>query len=215
MHGGAWRNGVAANFATPAEMFVNAGAHYIALDFTSVDGAGGSLFPMVDQVRRAVAWVWKNAAEIGADQSKVYVLGHSSGGHLAGCIVTTDWKDYGLPDRILAGALVCSGMYDLTPVRLSKRSKYVKFTDEMVDKLSAIKRLDRINTPLIVGYGTCETPEFQRQAREFSAALTGAGKPHELVVGEGYNHFEIAETIANPYGLIGRRVLKMMGLGKG
>jgi arylformamidase len=216
VHGGAWRNGVSANFHTPAEMFVHAGAHYIAVDFTSVDAAGGSLFPMADQVRRAVAWAWKNAAEIGGDPDRLYVLGHSSGGHLSGCIVTTDWaKDYGVPAKILAGALLCSGMYDLTPVRLSKRSKYVNFTDEMVEKLSAIKNLDRINCPLIVGYGTNETPEFQRQARDFSAALTKAGKSHELVVGEGYNHFEMAETIANPYGLIGRRVLKMMGLGPG
>jgi arylformamidase len=104
-------------------------------------------------------------------------------------------------------------MYDLTPVRLSKRSEYVRFTDDMVEKLSAIRRLDRIGMPLIVGYGTEETPEFQRQARDFAAALKTSGKPHELVVGAGYNHFEIAETIANPYGLIGRRVLRMMGLG--
>ena len=216
IHGGAWRNGVAGNFHTPAEMFVNAGAHYAALDFTSIDNAGGSLFPMVDQVRRGVAWVCKNAREIGADPARVYVLGHSSGGHLASCVVTTDWAgEFGLPAKILAGALVCSGMYDLTPVRLSKRSKYVNFTDEMVAKLSAIRHLDRINMPLVVGYGTNETPEFQPQARDFTAALEAAGKPHELVVGVGYNHFEIAETIANPYGLIGRRVLAMMGLGPG
>lgn len=216
IHGGAWRRGVSADNHTPAEAFVNAGAHYIALDFTNIDAAGGNLFPMVDQVRRGVAWVYKNAKEIGGDPAKLYVLGHSSGGHLSGCVITTDWaKDYGLPPKILAGALVCSGMYDLTPVRLSKRSEYVKFTDEMVEKLSAIRHLDKINMPLVVGYGTAETPEFQRQGRDFTAALKAAGKPHELVVGAGYNHFEIAETIANPYGLIGRRVLKMMGLGPG
>jgi arylformamidase len=171
---------------------------------------------MVDQVRRAVAWVYKNAREIGADPAKVYVLGHSSGGHLASCVVTTDWaKDYGLPAKIIAGALLCSGMYELTPVRLSKRSEYVKFTDETVEKLSAIRRLDMINMPLIVGYGTEETPEFQRQGRDFAAALKKAGKSHELVVGTGYNHFEMAETISNPFGVTGRRVLKMMGLGAG
>lgn len=216
IHGGAWRRGVSADNHTPAEMFVQAGAHYLAADFSNIDDHGGSLLPMVDQVRRAVAWSWKNAREFGGDPSRFYVIGHSSGAHLTACVITTDWaKDYGVPDNIIAGALTCSGMYDLTPVRLSKRSEYVKFTDETVDKLSAIRRLDRINMPLIVGYGTEETPEFQRQAREFAAALEQAGKPHELVVGVGYNHFEICETIANPYGLIGRRVLKMMGLGPG
>jgi arylformamidase len=216
IHGGAWRRGVSGDNHTPAEMFVNAGAHYLAADFSNVDDHNGNLLPMVDQVRRAVAWTWKNAREFGGDPAKLYVIGHSSGGHLTGCVVSTDWaKDYGLPAKIIAGALCCSGMYDLVPVRLSKRGEYVKFTDEMVDKLSAMRHLDKINMPLIVGYGTEETPEFQRQARDFSAALTKAGKPHELVVGTGYNHFEIAETISNPYGLIGRRVLKMMGLGPG
>ncbi len=216
IHGGAWRRGVSADNHTPAEMFVNAGAHYLAADFSNIDDHKGDLLPMVDQVRRAVAWTWKNAREFGGDPRKLYVIGHSSGAHLTGCIITTDWAtDYGVPADIIAGSLTCSGMYDLTPVRLSKRSEYVKFTDETVDKLSAIRRIDRINMPLVVGYGTDETPEFQRQARDFAAALKAAGKPHELVVGPGYNHFEIAETISNPYGLIGRRVLKMMGLGPG
>lgn len=216
VHGGAWRRGVSGDNHTPAEMFVNAGAHYLAADFSNVDDHNGNLLPMVDQVRRAVAWTWRNAREFGGDPAKLYVIGHSSGGHLTGCVVSTDWpKDYGLPSKVLAGALCCSGMYDLVPVRLSKRGEYVKFTDEMVDKLSAMCHVDKINMPLIVGYGTEETPEFQRQARDFASALKKAGKPHDLVVGVGYNHFEIAETISNPYGLIGRRVLNMMGLGPG
>lgn len=216
VHGGAWRNGSSWQFATPAEMFVGAGAHYVVLDFTNVDNAGGSLFPMIEQVRRAIAWVYRNAQEIGGDPEKIFVLGHSSGAHLTGCVCITDWKgEHGLPERVVAGAVTCSGMYDLRPVRLSKRSKYVNFTDEMVAKLSSIDHIGRINMPLVVAYGTEETPEFQRQNREFAAAVKAAGKPVELLVGEGYNHFEIAETLANPYGLLGRAALKLMGLGRG
>ena len=92
-------------------------------------------------------------------------------------------------------------MYDLAPVRLSKRSSYVRFTDAMVEKLSAQRHLDGLHTPLIVAHGSCETPEFQRQTRDFAAAVKAAGKPIELLVGEGYNHFEMLETLANPYGL--------------
>jgi len=103
-------------------------------------------------------------------------------------------------------------MYDLKPVRLSKRSKYVKFTDAMEEELSAIRHLDRLHTPLVLTYGTYETPEFQRQTREFAAAVQAAGKPVEMLVGEGYNHFEMLETLANPYGLLGRAVLTQMGL---
>jgi arylformamidase len=104
-------------------------------------------------------------------------------------------------------------MYDLEPVRLSKRSKYVKFTDAMEQELSAMRHLDRLHTPLVLSHGTYETPEFQRQSRDFAAAVKAAGKPVELLVGEGYNHFEMLETLANPFGLLGRAVLGQMGLG--
>jgi arylformamidase len=214
IHGGAWRNGRAADFAYLAEVFVHAGAHTVILDFTNIDAAGGNLMTMAQQVRSAVAFVYRNAASFGGDPGRLYVSGHSSGGHLAGTVVAADWrKDFGLPGDLLKGALLCSGMYDLKPVRLSARSKYVKFTDEAEQELSALRHLDRIACPLLVGYGTCETPEFQRQARDFAAALKAAGKPVQLLVGQAYNHFEMLETLASPYGLLGRAVLAQMGIG--
>ncbi|MGZ3410183.1 MAG: alpha/beta hydrolase [Xanthobacteraceae bacterium] len=212
LHGGAWRRGRAADFAFQAEMFVKAGAHHVVVDFINVDDAKGDLMPMVDQVRRAVAWTWKNAASFGGDPNRIYLIGHSSGAHLAGCVAVTDWPRYGTPEKILAGVLLCSGIYDLAPVRLSKRSEYVNFTGEMENALSAQRHIDRLNAPLIVAYGTNESPEFQRQPREFTDAVRKAGKPVELIVAEGYNHFEIAETMGNPYGAIGRAALGMMGL---
>ena len=59
-------------------------------------------------------------------------------------MVTHDWRKEGLPVDILKGAALGSGMYDLKPVRLSKRSKYVKFTDEMEQALSAQRHLDKL-----------------------------------------------------------------------
>jgi len=213
VHGGAWRGGLAKNYAFPAELFVNAGAHFVVLDFASVAELGGNLLPMAEQVRRAVAWVWRNAREFGGDASRLYISGHSSGAHLAGTVLVTDWKkEFDLPAEVIKGALLCSGMYDLKPVRLSARSSYVKFTDAMEDALSTQRRLARIGCPVIVAHGTQETPEFQRQTRDFAAALKAAGKPVQLLVGQGYNHFEMLETLASPYGLLGRSVLEQMGL---
>jgi len=212
IHGGAWRANKAADYAFLAEPFVKAGAHYAVLDFTNVDQAQGSLFPMVEQVCRAVAFVHANAKSFGGDPGRLYLSSHSSGSHLAGCVVTHDWRKANLPADILKGATLSSGMYDLKPVRLSKRSKYVKFTDEMEAALSAQRHIGLLHTPLIVAYGTYETPEFQRQTREFHAAVKAVGKPAELIVAEGYNHFEMLETLGNPYGLLGRAVFAQMGL---
>ena len=84
IHGGAWRVGAASEFAVLAEPFVDAGAHFAVLDFTNVDAAGGDLFPMVEQVRRAVGWLYRNAGKFGGDHNRLHLISHSSGSHLAG-----------------------------------------------------------------------------------------------------------------------------------
>ena len=216
IHGGAWRGGLARNSAYAAELFVNAGAHFVVPDFINVIESKGDLMPMAEQVRRVVAWVHRNAASFGGDPDRIYVSGHSSGGHLAGCVLVTDWqKDFGLPADVVKGGLVCSGLFDLKPVRLSARSSYVKFTDGVEQALSSQRHLDKLNCPVVAAHGTLETPEFRRQTRDFAAAVTAAGKPATLLVGDGYNHFEIIETLANPYGLLGRAVLEQMKVATG
>jgi arylformamidase len=215
IHGGAWIRGDAKSYSAPAEMFVGAGAHYIVPDFTSVADAGGSLFPMAEQMRRAIAWVWRNAASFGGDPNRLYIGGQSSGAHLAAVALTTDWpREFDVPADIVKGGLCTSGMYELAPVRLSARANYVKFTDAMVEALSPIRHLDRLGAPVIVSYGTYETPEFIRQAKEFAAAVRDAGKLRELVVAENYSHLDLPETLCCPYGLLGDAVLKMMGLAR-
>jgi arylformamidase len=168
---------------------------------------------LADHVCRAIAWVYENAPRFGGDPNRLYIGGQSSGGHLAAVTLTTDWqRQFGMPADIIKGGMCISGMYDLTPVRLSARNRYVEFDDATVAALSPIRHLGRLQTPLIVAYGTCETPEFRRQNREFAAAVKAAGKPVRLLVGEHYNHFELPETLGNPYGLLGRAALDLMGL---
>jgi len=213
IHGGAWRSGSAKGNAFPAEVFVAAGAHYIAPDFVAVQNAGGSLIVTADQVRRAIAWVYRNATSFGGDPERIYISGHSSGAHLAGVAITTDWRrDFSLPADVIKGAVLVSGMYDLRGPRLSSRSSYVKFDDSTEEALSPQRHIDRLTTPLIIAYGSLETPEFQRQSRDFAAAVKDAGKPVELLRGEGYNHFEFIETLGNPYSPLARAALGQMKL---
>lgn len=212
-HGGTWRFNDAATQVHLAEINVDAGAHFVAVDFASVVDTDKDLVPLAEQARRAVAWVYENAERFGGDPNRLYVSGHSSGGHLGGVVVTTDWEaEFGLPADVVKGALLVSGMYELHPASLSARRSYVDLSVDVVERLSPQRHIEHIACPLTVAYGSKETPEFQRQSREFAAAVAHAGKPVQLLVAQGYNHFEVAEDLGNPYGPAGRTVLQMMGL---
>jgi arylformamidase len=200
IHGGAWRAGLARDYAFPAEMLRDAGSHFAVLDFNNVLETKGNLMVMADQATRAVAWVIDNARQFGGDPARVFVSATSSGAHLGGVIATR-----GLAVK---GYVLGSGMYDLRGPRLSKRSSYVAFTDEIEDALSPQRHLSRISAPIVLLYGSLETPEFRRQSRDFGAALQQAGKAIELV------EAELTETLGNPYGPLGRAVLRQMGLGR-
>ncbi len=213
IHGGAWLRGEAKDYAFPAELFVGAGVNYVALDFIAIAAAQGDLGVMAQQVRSAIAWTYKNAASFGGDPNRLYIGGHSSGGHLCGVALVTDWqKDFGLPADFVKGGLCMSGMFDLKAVRLSKRSSYVKFTDEIEQAMSAQRHIDKLRAPITLTYGTYETPEFQRHSRDFAGAVKAAGKPVELIEVANHNHFEMMETLGNPYGPNGRAALRMMKL---
>ncbi len=215
IHGGTWRTGSSRGSAAAAELFHDHGVNYIALDFINVLDAGGDLRPMAQQVRSAIAWVAKHAVSFGGDSRRIYIGGHSSGGHLTGVALVTDWqKDFGVPADTVKGGVCVSGMYDMKPVRLSARSNYMKFDDAMEDAMGTIRHLSFLRAPVTVAYGTFETPEFQRQGRDFAAAVKAAGKPVTVIEGKNYAHMEMGESIANPYGPGGRAALAMMGLGR-
>ena len=78
--------------------------------------------------------------------------------------------------------------------------------------MSSKRHLDLLRAPLTLTYGTNETPEFQRQNRDFAAAVRAVGKPVELIEAANYSHFEMVESLGNPYGANGRAALEMMKL---
>ncbi|WP_051236770.1 alpha/beta hydrolase [Ottowia thiooxydans] len=212
IHGGAWRAGLACNYAFAAELFVRAGVHLVVPDFAAVQDVGGDLTVMVAQVRRAVAWVHCHAARFGGDGRRVHVLGHSSGAHLAGVVLTTDWAgEFGLPPDFIKSGLCCSGIFDLAPVRLSARSRYIRITENSEQAFSPQRHIAHLNAPLVVACGTLETPEFLRQSHDFAAEVATAGKPVRLVTAEGLNHFEIIETLADADSPLGRAALAHLG----
>jgi arylformamidase len=167
---------------------------------------------MAEQLRRAIAWLHGNAASFGGDRERIFVSGHSSGGHLAAVLLTTDWTALSLPRDVIRGGVCASGIFDMHPAMLSSRRNYVTLSPEEEAALSPLRHLDAVRCPIGVVHGTRESPEFQRQARDFAAALAGGFYRHEFAVLDGLNHFEVCDSLADPHSVLSQMALRQMGL---
>lgn len=188
VHGGAWKNFTKDDYSFPADAYVPAGIHTVILNFSNLPKV--RLADMVGQVRRAIEWVYRNAASFGGDPQKLYLSAHSSGAHLSAMALAAD-------DYVKAATLI-SGPYYLEPVMLSPRSDYVKLSPAEVAELSPGLQARRIRCPVMVAYAEHDTDEFQRQSREFAAALAKAGRLSSLMRVPGVNHFELMERLGDP-----------------
>ena len=211
MHGGAWTRSDKANESFMAEAFVAAGAAFVSVNFGLCPKV--TLDEMIRQARQAVAWSHANARGFNADPGRLYIAGHSSGGHVGGMMAVTDWPaTHGLPRDLVKGALLCSGMYDLAPVRLSARNDYLRLDEAAEARNSAIRRIPPDGCPLVIGYGGGEQKEFRRQSREFAAAWRAAGLEVREFDMPGVNHFELRRHFNDPEGPILKAMLGLMGL---
>ena len=202
VHGGRWLRRIRPNNHFLAEPFVAAGVTFVALGFGVIPDV--RLPVMVEQIRRGIAWLHANVKRFGGDPGRIHLSGHSSGGHLAAVLLTTDWPQFGLPADVLKSGLCISGMYDLHPVMLSARGDYLGLSADEIDALSPIRHLDRVRCPIAVAHGGRESPEFQRQAREFAKALGVA--PIRL---DEANHFEILGRLGRADGELARAALDL------
>tara|TARA_R110000787_G_scaffold153340_3_gene267215 strand:+ start:283 stop:1149 length:867 start_codon:yes stop_codon:yes gene_type:complete len=210
-HGGAWTRSSKDHCSYVAPALVAAGVNVVVLDFNLAPKA--SLDEIVRQNRAGIAWAWHNADEYSWDRNRIHSVGHSSGGHICGMMLVTDWAgDYGLPDDIIKSAAPCSGMFELEPVRLSHRNSYLDLTVQAAARNSSIRHIPATAPPLTVAWGTGELDEFQRQSREFAEAWRAAGHSVETFVLDGLNHFEVGVEMFNPARPVFANMLKNIGV---
>lgn len=210
IHGGAWRRGQAQDYAMAVAWLLKSGAHVVIPDFAAVTDVQGRLMTLAEQLQRALAFTARQATAQGANPQRIYVVGHSSGAHLAACLATHNWALEGLEHNPVHALLCCSGMYELEPVRLSARSQYVAFNDDTVRTLSPQRNLRKFTMPVTVMCGDKESPEFKRQAREFAKALSAQEAQLSFRWGAGLNHFEMLETFAQADGLMAQALQELM-----
>lgn len=208
LHGGAWTRNTRQDASFPAPTLVGRGAAYLTPDFGSLKSL--RLPEMIENCRRALDWTVHNAARFGGDPDRVFLAGHSAGAHLASCVLITNWIERGLPANAIKGALLLSGMYDLYPVRLSSRRKFLHITPDEEAAASAMRHLDRIACPVAIASADRDSPEFKRQSTVLADALQGMGKLASRTVAIDANHFQENERLAEPDSEICRALFALM-----
>ncbi len=210
IHGGAWRSGQAQDYAMGVAWLLQCGVQVVVPDFAAVTDVNGRLLTMAEQLQRALTFTAQHASAMGANPDRIYVVGHSSGAHLAACLATHNWAQAGFEKTPICGLLCCSGMYELEPVSHSSRSQYVAFTPETLQALSPMRHLDAFTMPVVLLCGDQESPEFKRQALEFAQALSDRCTDLTFLWGAGLNHFEMVETFSQADGVMSQALQDLM-----
>jgi arylformamidase len=198
--GGAWINGCKEWLAFMGPVLTAFPAMLVALSYRH---APTVKFPaQLDDTIEGLAWIVRNISRWGGDPRRVYLGGHSAGGHLAA--LATLRRDAiearGLPTDIVRACLPVSAPFDLASDDPMRRQKVAAFLarPEDVSAASPIAHVEGNRTPFVVTCGTADLPELIPQARRMTAALKDAGSPANLLILEGRNHFNTHEDCGVP-----------------
>ena len=135
IHGGYWRMLDKADHAFVAPPFVRAGYAVAVVNYDLCPDV--SIAAIVDECRRAVAWIAREGPRHGAP-APVVIAGHSAGGHLAAMMVATDWRAYGFDATPFAGAVSLSGIHDLEPLVLFAHNADFKLDESAARAVSPV-----------------------------------------------------------------------------
>ena len=210
IHGGYWRAMDKSSHSFPAEGIVAAGGAAVSLDYALAPSV--TLDTIVEQCRTAIEWVADNAGRLGGDPGRIFVSGHSAGGHLTGMMLCTDWAARGRPADLVKGGTPISGVFDLAPILETSINDDVRLDAAAAARNGPIHNLPAAGAPLIAVVGAGETPEFVAQNRTFAEAWRARGFAAEVMEIEGLHHFNVVSELGRPGSALTGAVLAQMGL---
>ena len=198
IHGGYWQMNDKEPYAFLGEGLRSAGFTLVLVEYTLAPAA--RLDQIVAEVRSAVTWVIDHAKELGGESTRVFISGHSAGGHLTAMAMA---------DARLAGGVAISGLYDLEPIRLNYLNDKLRLDVAEAERNSPLRQFPAAAAPLVVTVGLGELPELIRQSEEYAAAWTTRGLPGRYLPVAAHDHFSILEELARPGGVILRALQQL------
>ncbi|MGH7321717.1 MAG: alpha/beta hydrolase [Candidatus Rokuibacteriota bacterium] len=211
VHGGYWWSLDKADFSYVARAFRPAGAATVVINYALVPTV--DMDELVRQCRAAIVWIYRNAPSFGGDSERLFVSGHSAGGHLVAMLMATDWTAFGVPPDVIKAGCGISGLYDLEPIRLCYLNETLGLSPEQARRNSPVHLSPPRAAPFLLPLGGLEGPEYHRQTEELTAVWRSHGVPCEVMDIPGIHHFSIVTQLEEPTSELSRAILRQMGLG--
>ena len=188
VHGGGWTSGYKEHLDFMAPAFTDANVVFASIGYRL---APQHLFPTgVNDVASGIAWLYRYADDYGGDPNRIFIGGHSAGGHYTALLaVRRDWQvELSLPEGVIRGCLPISGVYRFGEGSgLSTRPRFLG-PEENDEPASPIFNIGAV-PPFMIAHGSEDFPHLVDQAEAMAVALVNAGSNVERVVLEGRNHF--------------------------
>ena len=162
IHGGYWRALDKDDHSFVAPAFVDEGVGVVVINYDLCPNV--SIAHIVEECRQAVAWLWREGRSQGVPVERLFIAGHSAGGHLVAMLYTTDWRRYGVPVDAIRGGVSISGVFDLEPLIQVSFNADLKLDSGKARAMSPIHRTAEVRAPLLLAVGSGETSEFSRQS---------------------------------------------------
>ena len=204
IHGGYWQRMDRSCFS---HLAMGLNAHGIAVAMPSytlcpdiaIDG-------IINELRRACLVLFQTY------RKKLTVIGHSAGGHLAACMMATDWTRIHslLPHDLIASGLGISGLYDLQPLIYTPINEALGMDDSAAVSASPIYWTPVAIQQFDAWVGGDESDEYHRQGRDLSARWNLLGTPTRYVSVPGANHFTVVDQLVDPDSPMVRRILNLV-----
>lgn len=205
-HGGYWRSGDKERYSYIAEGLLPAGAAAAIVEYALAPEV--DMDELVRQCRAAVTWVAEHARELGVDAERIFVSGHSAGGHIVGMLMAGGWEGAG----IVKGGCGLSGLYELEPIRLTYLNETLGLDLEKARRNSPALLSPAAGAPLLLAVGGEEGAEFLRQQAAMARRWEADGVQVSPTVVPNGNHYTIVESLGDPDNELTRAVHRQMGL---
>jgi acetyl esterase/lipase len=204
LHGGGWTNGYKEWCGFMAPAITAAGALLVAPTYRLAPEFRYPVF--LDDSFAALAAIRATVAEVGGDPNRLFLAGHSAGGHIAALLaLRTDlWPSYGLSRSVIHGCAPVSGILDLhhaapPPGSLEARVYELVLADPSQDReASPIARLDGATVPFFLAWGERDTERVRLSNELGMTILEQHEKPFSARAYPGLDHFQTQLALGDP-----------------